>query len=97
MRSRVESVEPVSTIMTSLTIDLTLSTAPASQSSSFLTIMHNEIPITAMEKGKSMTTKGPFSLKSRTWRLDTHLERSMVGRSNQDGLNQKAPARMAGN
>jgi len=38
---------PVSTIMTSLTMDLTLWTAPSTQSSSFLTIMHREMPILA--------------------------------------------------
>jgi hypothetical protein len=39
--------------MTSLTMDLTLSTAPRTQSSSFLTIMHKEMPISGVVKGNS--------------------------------------------
>src|SRR5439155_2834208 len=54
-RSGVLSVEPLSTLMTSLTIDLTLWAAPAIQSCSFLTIMQSQLPIRRGGKGKCIT------------------------------------------
>src|SRR5438132_10229557 len=81
MHSRVASVEPVSTIMTSLTMDLTLWTAPSTQSSSFLTIMHSEIPTVALVRQPWNQITGYFEnlLKSPSRILDTRLEWAMVG------------------